>query len=43
MRFGPITVKDKFGRDVILRNAEPSDAEDRTQKKSHKKQLLEAF
>ena len=28
MKFGPITVKDKLGRDIILRNAEPSDAED---------------
>lgn len=28
MKFGPITVKDKLGRDVVLRNAEASDAED---------------
>ena len=27
MKFGPITVKDKLGRDVVLRNAELSDAE----------------
>ena len=28
MRFGPITVKDRNGREVVLRNAELSDAED---------------
>lgn len=28
MRFGPIEVKDKLGRTIILRNAEVSDAED---------------
>lgn len=28
MKFGPITVKDKLGRDVVLRNAEPEDAAD---------------
>ena len=27
MRFGPIEVKDKLGRTVILRNAEVSDSE----------------
>ncbi len=28
MRFGPVTLKDKKGREVVLRNAELSDAED---------------
>lgn len=28
MRFGPITLKDRNGREVVLRNAELSDAED---------------
>ena len=28
MKFGPITVKDKLGREVVLRNAEATDAED---------------
>lgn len=28
MKFGPITIKDKLGREIILRNAEISDAED---------------
>ena len=28
MKFGPITVTDKLGREVVLRNAEVSDAED---------------
>ena len=28
MRFGPVTVTDKFGREIVLRNAELSDAED---------------
>lgn len=27
MRFGPMEVKDKFGRKIILRNAEVSDSE----------------
>lgn len=28
MKYGPIEIKDKLGRTVVLRNAEPSDAED---------------
>ena len=28
MKFGPIAIKDKLGREIILRNAETSDAED---------------
>ena len=27
MRYGPITVRDKTGREILLRNAEPDDAE----------------